>query len=184
MAISVSPSGTTGQLKTYDPIVSYTVPSNTTEVNVGSIPQGYKDLVIVVQYGDSNPASLTEFWVNNQHNTNTLLSHTYMVTYYGLGSPNPRGGREGNVGRIINAGYSPASALGGLNVWHIGNYSSTTNYKQWIMEYTSMNTETVETHACAYRSNDAITSFGIGGNSGATISAGSTIHMYGLGWAS
>lgn len=160
---------------TYVPLLSYTLPSNSTSVALTGIPQGYTDLVLQVTAYNTTASQEYRMYFNNDTTT--------VYNFYGV-TASPGGGRStfGNQAtgffRIL-----PNSSIPNWNVddstfeININGYSSTAIKKCYYA--TGQATSYSIQHVGVWPSTAAITSiyFSTGGGN---IAANSTFNIYGI----
>lgn len=164
--------------QTYEPIATYTVPSNTTSYTFTSIPGTYTDLTIVASVASS---SANTFFIRFNGDASALYSCTRLG---GSGSTafSDRETRGASYGVLSYYAY-PLSTLGVTNnIVNVMNYSNTTTNKTYLARSNSAANGS-DAIAGLYGSTSAITSIGFstngfGGTS--TLLAGSIFTLYGI----
>ena len=154
---------------TYVALDKVTVGTATSTIAFSSIPQGYTDLVLVVDAITTTGDGAAYF--NFNADTGSNYSATYM---FGDGS-------TASSGRISNATRGDSAYLNttrSTNIINIQNYSNSTTFKTWISRF-SPSTQFAGAYTGLWRSTAAITSFNFIG-SGITFAAGSTFSLYGI----
>jgi hypothetical protein len=164
--------------QTYEPIATYTVPSNTTSYTFSSIPGTYTDLVIVASVVSSSANTL---FIRFNGDTSALYSATRLA---GSGSAafSDRETRGSSYG-VLSYYAAPTATAGQHNtILNVMNYSNTTTFKTYINR---SNVASAGTDAIVglYGSTSAITSIGFstngfGGTS--TLLTGTTLTLYGI----
>lgn len=163
---------------TFEPIATYTVPSNTTSYTFSSIPGTYTDLVVSMSVASSSGNTL---FIRFNNDTSALYSAT-RLSGSGTSALSDRDTRGSGYGVLTNYA-APPSTLGNHNtILQVMNYSNTTTFKTWLNR---SNLASAGTDAIVglYGSTSAITSIGFstngfGGTS--TLLAGSTFTIYGI----
>ena len=153
---------------TYDPIASYTFAGAAASYTFNNIPASWTDLILVCT-GTASTAIDLRCTFNNDTGTN--YSRTYL---YGNGSSSGSG-KESSMSYIVLGALNNTNS--GVNVIQIQNYSNSTTYKSIILR-TNIDSATQSTVGL-WRSTSAINRIDFGVSSG-TISAGTTITLYGI----
>jgi hypothetical protein len=163
---------------TYEPIATNTVSGTSTgTVTFSSIPNTYKDLVLV-QSLPGDPTA-TYAYSNLRLNGNTATNYSTTYEYYYNAKT---AGRQSSATFIL---HGTSSYMGNSNIiTHIQNYSSTINNKTTISRVNlAANANGVMQEiflgAGLYRSESAITSVTCFLNTG-NYSSGSTFTLYGI----
>ena len=164
---------------TYEPIATYTVPSDTASYTFNSIPQTYTDLVLIINMqstytGDSGNGARLQFngdTGSNYSDTNLRGNGSSASSY-----------RQSNLTYIqigllpSSGGGTPAGTLG-VGIAQIMNYANTTTYKT-VLGRTNNSFAFIEASAGLWRNTAAITSVTYFGDG--NIKAGSTFTLYGI----
>jgi hypothetical protein len=163
--------------RTYEPIATYTVPSNTTSYTFNSIPGTYTDLVIAMSVASSSGNTL---FIRFNGDTSANYSAVRLSTNGSATFTD----RDSGAGYGVLTNYAaPPSTLGNHNtILQVMNYSNTTTFKTWLNQSNLASTG-VDLIVGLYRSTSSITSIGFstngfGGTS--TLLAGSTFTIYGI----
>jgi hypothetical protein len=164
--------------KTYTPIATTTLGSDTTTVTFSSIPQTYTDLVLIANAQSTQTGSS----INGLRGTfNSDTASNYSATYlYGDGSA-AASARDANitVAQLGNMTQTSATYLT-ANIIHIMNYSNTTTYKTWLSRDDSASVG-VYARVGLWRSTSAITQISLERSTSPNIiKAGSTFTLYGI----
>jgi hypothetical protein len=166
---------------TYEPIIRYTLPSNTTSITLGSggqgtIPSTYTDLVLVIgNFGMDSGGSATRLKFNGDSGSN--YSATWLV---GTGSTaaSSRDSSQTSM-RIMGAAVGPSTTNIDTAILNIPNYTSTNVYKNVLMRGSAA-TEAYSLTGL-WRNTAAITSITLESYNGThNILAGSTFTLYGI----
>jgi hypothetical protein len=113
---------------TYEPIATYTVPSNTTSYTFSSIPGTYTDLVISMSVASSSSNTL---FIRFNGDSSALYSAT-RLSGSGTAALSDRDTRGSGYGVLSNYAF-PTSTLGQHNtILQVMNYSNTTTFKTWL----------------------------------------------------
>lgn len=154
--------------RTYTPIATTTVTSANSSVTFSSIPQGYTDLVVVI-----NGASTGTAGIGVQFNGDTATNYSRTVlqgTGSAVASSNETGQNWGGWGLL--------DVVSGSNVFHIMNYSNSSTYKTTLTRANLPSTGAlVRAVAGLWRSTAAITSVTF---MYSTFNPGTTLTMYGI----
>jgi hypothetical protein len=159
---------------TYVPIVTYTVPSNTTSYTFNSIPGTYTDLIIVCRAGAVSNSDLT-FRVNGDTGTNYSTTNIY-------GDGASAGSvRTSNVTIGYATYYGSIETLGNsVHIIQFMNYSNTTTYKTVLARANNASASRgVDAIVNLWRNTSAINSVTLIGQN-ANILAGSIFTLYGI----
>jgi hypothetical protein len=162
---------------TYESIATYTTTGTPTTYTMSSIPSNYTDIVLVGHFHFDGPSNFT-MWVNGD------TSSIYSTTNLGANGSTASGGRQTGVGSWLLSYQIGAPTVAGTGhmVAHFQNYSNTNINKAAIirMDAGAATYPGTQLIAGLYRSNSAISSITISGNSGTTVQAGSTFTIYGI----
>ena len=155
---------------TYTPIATYTVSSAQTSYTFTSIPSTYTDLILV---GSATTNTSVDIWLRfNGDSASTNYSRTFV---YGDGSS----ALSGRTSNASNIGAAYGSTSSSTFVIQLMNYSNTTTYKSLISRYGPSNVVSVGLVGL-WRSTAAINQIEISCNGSDTMSAGSTLTLYGI----
>ena len=156
-------------MSTYTPIASQTLGSAASSVTFSSIPQGYTDLVLVIQ---GTHTSTGNNWIGLQYNgdTGTTYSST-VVRGDGSSATSSRNTNDNYAGRSIITSAQQSNAI-----YQIQNYSNSTTYKTCLVR---SNGAEVDMSAGLWRNTAAIATVTIV-NIGTTFSSGTTFSLYGI----
>jgi hypothetical protein len=153
---------------TYTPIATTTLGSAASSYTFSSIPSTYTDLVLVRSGGISTP---DEIGLRFNGDTGSNYSYTnvsgYGATASGRGS-NQTMGRGG-------AAWTSANNT----IWQIMNYANTTTYKTFLQRFNDPG-DTVGAAVTLWRSTAAINSVQVITLSGANLTVGTTLTLYGI----
>ena len=159
-------------MSTYTPIATQTLGSAASSVIFSSIPQGYTDLVLIINGGNAGGNYSTAFRFNGDTSSN------YSVTrLYGNGTT-ATADRAANQTYIYLLG-SGQTNLNGIQIINIQNYSNSTRYKTTISRSNSAG-GTVGAEAGLWRSTQAITSIELAPEFSVNWLSGSTFTLYGI----
>ena len=165
-------------MSTYTPIASQTLGSAAASVTFSSIPQGYTDLVLVMNLG----AATSDFVqiVLNSDTANTLYSGTYLL---GDGSSASSGrytsGNSSTVYWIGGSSGTGTSANSLVARYNFQNYSNSTTFKTVLARADNAGS-TASAMVGLWRNTAAITSIRIQIVGGQNIVSGSTFSIYGI----
>lgn len=160
---------------TYVALSTQTLGSPAASVTFSSIPQGYTDLVLMMNAGSSTTGTNFDIRVGNGSvDTGTNYSRTYM---YGNGS-------SANSSRNSNLSFwampdMQTNTVQNTSTVHIMNYSNTTTYKTAL---TRAGTASSATYAVVslWRSTSAIDTVQIYPENASNFVTGSTFTIYGI----
>jgi hypothetical protein len=161
--------------KTYEPIATNTLGSNTASVTFSSISGAWNDLVLVIAGGCSTGSqnAIIEF---NSDTTNSNYSTTIL---YGTGSA---AGSARNTGSTGNYFGITDTTLSNNLIYSIQNYSNTTTFKTMIGRANGAGSgaSQVRSDVLLWRGTNAITAINLKLNSSANWLSGSTFTLYGI----
>ena len=154
---------------TYDLIASNVLTSSASSVTFSSLPQTYRDLVVVGSFSSGATATSILLRYNNDSGSNY-----YRVSMFGTGSStgSVTATDTGNIFGFSSTSSSDASIM----VNQIFDYSATDKHKTTLSR---RNYSIVVADATRWASTSAITSIVAVGES-ANIPAGSSIYIYGI----
>lgn len=155
---------------TYVPLATQTLGSAQSSVTFSSIPQGYTDLVLVVNGSQSNDVVSYLQVGNGSLDTGTNYSTTFM---FGDGS-SVTSGRVTSDGAIYLGGMG---TTGGVSIYNLMNYSNTTTNKTVIGRMNGTNA--TQARVGLWRSTAAINILRYYVLTG-TFNAGTTFSLYGI----
>jgi hypothetical protein len=154
-------------MSTYTPIASQTLGSAASSVTFSSIPQGYSDLVFVVNSNEFSSGASLGLQFNGDAGGN--YSYTFM---YGDGT-NSGSQRAANTSSC----YVGQINGGTIALININNYSNTTTYKT-VLTRNGASSQSVFSGVSLWRNTNAITSLTI--SRGGNFASGSTFSIYGI----
>jgi len=158
-------------MSTYTPIATQTLSSAASSVTFSSIPQGYTDLIIVMNR-KQNLAGAYHIGFRYNGDTGSNYSDTSMT---GTGS-SAVSGRNSNIAQA-RVGYGDTGW--GNTIVHIQNYSNSTTYKTTLSRNNNPGAD-VAAIATLWRNTSPITSIEIISQPSSTLEAGSTFSIYGI----
>ena len=158
---------------TYVALDKVTVGTATPSITFTSIPQGYTDLVLIINAGTSD-ASEQDCLIRVNGDTGSNYSATYL---YGTGS-SAASGRNANQTEST-AGYPIRPTLISTLIVQFPNYSNTTTYKNWLGRANSADSM-VYTHISLWRNTNAINTILLYPSNSKNFLAGSTFSLYGI----
>ena len=152
---------------TYTPIASITLGSSASSVTFSSIPQDYRDLVLVVQGGTSagsttsveilpNGSSADGSLVNMGGNGSTTFSNTSAKIFFDFDSSDS------------------------LAITQVMDYSATDKHKTFLIRSNCVTNARVTATAGRWAQTTAITSLEISETGGSTLDAGTTLSLFGI----
>ena len=159
--------------KTYDPIATYTAPSNQASYTFTSISAAYTDLILIASVQNNSGGSRAMQMVVNA-DTGTNYSTTYLQG----------DGTSATSSRSTGTAYlDPVITVPGADfatcIFHFQNYSNTATFKT-ILSRSGLASTNVRANVSLWRSTSAINSikFQLGGTD--LYSTGSTFTLYGI----
>jgi len=166
--------------KTYEPIASQTLGSNTTTVSFSSIASSWTDLRLIVS-GRSTRTSVTyeSIWIRFNADSGSNYSDTYL---YGSGS-SAGSGRSSNLTRVQIARFNHSASSNttpSAVIIDVQSYANTSVYKTVLgQSASSVENWPVSRYVGLWRSTSAITSIDL------TVevdqfASGSTFSLYGI----
>lgn len=159
--------------KTYEPIATNTLGSNTASVTFSSIPQTYTDLVLIVNFGKStsNPSVYIQF------NSDTATNYS-LTTLQGTGTAAASARSSNDGGMYVNF-RDPGTTVTSNVIGSIMDYSNTTTYKTALFRFNESTTGTATTVGL-WRSTSAINTVKVAFDNAALYLSGSTFTLYGI----
>ncbi len=162
--------------RTYEPIASQTLGSNTASVEFTSIPGTYTDLILV-QFARNNTGAgyRTEAQVGNGSvDTGTNYSYTRL-----LGDGSTASSSRGSSTAFAWGGWSGNStSTFDVNILHIMSYANTNVFKTMLLQ--GGHTSLVARIVSLWRSTSAITNIKLTPESSAQFVSGSTFSLFGI----
>ena len=155
---------------TYEPIQSEVLGSAAATVTFSSIPQGYTDLVLVINGTRTTNNGDVTLRINSDTGSNYSFTR---VTGNGSSVVSQRTSND-NIGYT---GVLSNSVRGTITV-NLLNYSSTNCYKTWLTRFAVIGDRT-GAYITSWRSSSAITNIVVGCGAD-TFTAGSTFTLYGI----
>jgi regulatory protein YycH of two-component signal transduction system YycFG len=154
--------------RTYEPIASTTLGSDTADVTFSSIPGTYTDLVLVV-WGSGTTAAdgILEFNGDTASNYSTTVLRA--------------------TGSTVSSVRYSAAYLNSAGTWageyifivQIQSYANTNVFKTWLTQASSVNRQDINRQVGLWRSTNAITSIKVKRGTGNIVS-GATLSLYGI----
>jgi len=156
---------------TYAPIASITLSSNTPSVTFSSIPQYYRDLVLVVRGRGSSADNFYYLYLNADTGSNYSR-----VEMFGTGSAS----NSSSAGNLIPITLTSGSE--NINTAQILDYSTTDKHKTvlWRNDATVSSGARVLAGVGRWANTSAVNTLEIEGFSGVTLLAGSILSLYGI----
>ena len=162
---------------TYTPIATYTVPSAQANYTFSSIPGTYTDLVLIINGAMS--INNGGFYARLNGDTGTNYSETNL---YGNGTT-ATSDRDSTASILYIAARSLSTTVGGTTmIMNLMNYSNTTTYKTVLLRENVTDSTYPGTSITTglWRSTSAITTILLYCSGVATLSAGTTLSLYGI----
>jgi hypothetical protein len=157
--------------KTYDPISTQTLGSDTANITFSSIPATYTDLVLVIETKVSASGNLAI-----QFNTDTATNYS-TTTLGGTGSAALS--TRTSSAAFIRTAYVVGTTFAVISNTHIQNYANTTTYKSTLTRWNDPSAYTfLETGL--WRSTSAINAIKIYNADGGNLKSGAIATLYGI----
>jgi len=159
---------------TYTPLATITLGSAQSSVTFASIPNTFRDLIIVVNWRNSGTASATRMTFNADDSSNYSN-----VAVTGIGSGNGSSGSEsGTSMRVFGSAIGPSTS------WQTGiiqlmDYSATNKHKTALVRHSDVNGD-VHAVAGRWQVNSAIFSVRLFDVLGQNFQVGATFSLYGV----
>lgn len=154
---------------TYIPLATITLSSTDSEIVFGSIPSGYKDLVLVADY------NLTAGAQNMRIRTNSDTGSNY--TYVEAGGDGSSPFSSSNTYSFMYAGYVNTTGRT-MSVTHLMDYSATDKHKTALTRFNKSDNYTIMI-ASRWANTNAINTLSISPQT-TTFTVGSTFSLYGI----
>lgn len=157
---------------TYNLIYSTTLAATTSEVVFGSLPQTYRDLVLV-HTGTSTNTSVNSLQVRLNNDSGSNYLQLLLAS---------------DAGSVTSASFTDTGFIcgytintGGLaNIAQIMDYSATNKHKAMISRHNALPESRVRSIAGRWANTAAVTSLLCRVDSGASFNAGTTLALYGI----
>lgn len=160
----------------YIPLATLTLTSVDSSITFASIPNTYRDLVIVCNFQMSGTASATRLQMNGWTGPN--YSGMSMVgNGTGSGTAGPESGQTS--ARIFGASLGPSNSFNNVGIIQIMDYSATDKNKTVLTRYGSSTTD-IQAQVSRLELNAAINSVTVFDILGQTYQVGSTFSLYGI----
>jgi hypothetical protein len=160
---------------TYTPLATLTLTGGDSSITFASIPNTYRDLIIVCNFQMSGVSSATRLQVNLDGGAN--YNGVGMV---GNGSAASSGSESGQTSaRIFGASLGPSNTFNNLGIIQLFDYATTDRHKTVLTRYGASTTD-IQAQASRWASTAAINSVTIFDVLGQTYQAGSTFSLYGV----
>lgn len=164
-------------LEQYVALANVTLASSTPSITISSIPQSYRDLVLVMQIRTTRSAASDGGFVRANGDSGSNYTRTGM---YGTGSSTGAfAGTESGFYLSIT-GASATSGIFDINVLQIMDYSATDKHKTALLRESENQVVTVLAEAQRWANTSAITSLTIVPQVGPSLNSGTTISLYGV----
>ncbi len=160
-------------MSTYTPIASQTLSAAAPSVTFSSIPQGYTDLVVVVNAICASGSTDVTSLQYNGDTSSGLYSSTRLVGNGSTINSDRQTGANFIAAGLIN------STVRNSDIYQIQNYSNATTFKSCIARAGVADNQTRVTVGL-WRNTNAITSLTISHASSINFSSGSTFSLYGI----
>ena len=157
--------------KTYEPIATYTIPSNQAAYTFSSISSAYTDLVLVASIKYALAGEFTKLTFNGDTAAN--YSSTYII---GSGSGSGTSGRTSSA-NWIGVGYD-ANTETFTDIFNIQNYANTTTFKTVLNRHSVAGTRVEALVGLWRKTPEAINSITL--TSSGNYATGTTFTLYGI----
>jgi hypothetical protein len=155
---------------TYDLIASTTLAAASSEVVFGSLPQTYRDLVLILNTKLTTSSGTIRIRLNGDSGTNYSD-----VVMNGNGSTTASNSRTGQTGAFAGS----VGTADTNTVIQIMDYSATDKHKT-LLTRENEPANLVAARAARYASTSAVTSVLVGNDAGQTFASGCTFNLYGV----
>ena len=152
--------------KTYTHINSITTAVATTTITFSSIPQNFRDLVLV-----ANGSASTDFGLLVYFNNDNTASNYSRITLTGTGSAVTTANTSGQFAMALNENQTN-------NIASFMDYSTTDKFKVSLIRI-NRPTFAVQAFARSWNSTSAISSISLSAGAG-TMNVGTTFNLYGI----
>jgi hypothetical protein len=162
--------------RTYEPIATQTLGSPTLTVTFSSISGSYTDLVLVVNWAQSEVGSC---WIRFNSDSGSNYSFTELI---GTGSASSSTRSVNLTQTYFGYNVFPDTSFTGNAIISVQNYSNATTYKTFLSRVNANSGSFAGTGEIVglWRSSSAITSITLDIDGNATYSTGSTFTLYGI----
>lgn len=157
---------------TYEAIATITLTSSASSVTFSSIPQDYRDLIVVARFFYDTSNTYTLYELNNQAQSGSLYTNVFMDTFSGPTSGN-------SIGNIFEYHKTVTSSTPIQAQMNLLDYSATDKHKTSLIRFGEASGSMVGAYATRWANTAAVTSLVLKTNSG-NFQAGSTIAIYGI----
>jgi hypothetical protein len=162
--------------KTYEPITTTTISSNTATITLSSIPATYTDLIMI-----TTAKSDQESDIYVRFNGDTATNYSYI---YGSGNHN---GNTAHAGVSINGDWGHLADAYGLpgtdnrhtHIFNVFNYANT-NVAKSVLTTSFRKGDGVDYISTCWRNTAAVNSITLRFVSGAVFQAGTIVSLYGI----
>lgn len=160
---------------TYTPLATITLTGTDSEVVFASIPQSYRDLIVVCKWGLTGSAeSIGGFRLNGATTGYTNVS----ITADSGGTPASDVRTSDNLSFVWRVGND--GSINATTIIQIMDYSATDKHKTSLTRNNSLANSFVTAIAGRWASTEAVTSVALRPWSGGNIATGSTFSLYGV----
>lgn len=158
--------------KTYTQINSVTLAATSSSVLFSSIPQNFRD-IILIQTGNSTNTSINSLQIRMNNDSGSNYPSVFMVTDAGAISAGSFTDSGHIAGYAINTGVV-------VNIVNIMDYSTSDKHKTVISRQNTASDSRVRVIASRWANTAAVTSLLCRVDTGANWNAGSTFTLYGI----
>jgi hypothetical protein len=154
--------------KTYTQINSITLAASTSSVTFSSIPQNFRDLVLVANFTGSAAVEDVDIALNGD----TGANYTRVAMYGNSGATSSFSGTSRSVAGIYGSNRS-------TTILNLMDYSATDKHKAILNRFSNAGISEVVAYAHRWANTASINSLAIAARTG-TFSSGSTFILYGI----
>jgi hypothetical protein len=158
---------------TYFPLATTTLASAAASYTFSSIPSTYTDIILVINGGTTVNGQFRLQVGNGSVDTASNYSGTQMYAY----STTVGAGRETAA---TNPYVGATSTNKSIHTIQFMNYSNTTTYKTWLNKGGDTGQQQNDVSVYLWRSTSAINIIKLASDGGSSISAGTTLTLYGI----
>jgi hypothetical protein len=154
---------------TYTALANVTLGSNTTSVTFSSIPQTYRDLILVCQVQSASSQGADYLYFNSD---TTQANYSWLRVQWDGSSPSQATGSDASVGDI--SASSPNTVI--MNIF---DYSATDKHKSRLVKTTNTNAISL-VYTSRWANTAGVTSLSYDSATGGQFVSGSTFALYGV----
>ncbi len=163
--------------KTYEPISTQTLGSDTATVTFSTIPQTYTDLILVCMTRSTRAANLSDT-MRVRFNSDTGSNYSTTVLQGSVDGAESTRFTNATFCYLNMPAVSATTEPIGFSIWNIMNYSNATTYKTTLQKAANLGNQ-VDLDCSLWRNTAAITTIDISAANGNLLS-GSRFTLYGI----